>query len=232
MEKNKYKGFEVIFEDDFVIVINKFKDIVVHPTKYIENDTIIQQLKEKIKVDEFEDQMRPGVVHRLDKNTSGLMTICKNKKAFDSIRSQIEDKKLMRKYCALVHNKYKEKHLLLRLPLILSKNKLKYIVSKEEKAKIAITEVFLIKNYKVSALVNIVLHTGRTHQIRSHMAYINHPIYNDELYGRNDGYKNYGQFLFSQELTFKHPDTNKTMNFSIEADEVFNNLNKKLENEL
>lgn len=219
----KQTPLDIVYQDDYLLVINKPKNMLVHPTPYDDANTIVNNLKGVIDFNNFTDQTRPGIVHRLDKNTSGLMVIAKNQKVLDSLQKQIISNQLKRKYKALVHGHFNDKHLMIKTPIIrCSDNTTKMVVSDDPKALPAITEVILIDNLKQEmALVECILHTGRTHQIRVHLKYIHHPIFNDTLYGCDDDYKGYEQFLHAYSLGFIHPITKKHMNFSIELEPTF-----------
>ena len=224
-------NMRIIFEDENIIVVNKPKGILVHPTTYNEKDTLIDALKSKIKVDEFEDKNRPGIVQRLDKDTDGLMVVAKNKKTADELIKQIQDNIFIKKYYAIVHNNFDDDEILINAPIIRSsKNTTKMVVSDDPKAKDAKTKVNVIEHYKTAAFIECELLTGRTHQIRVHMNYVHHPIYNDPLYGHDDGFGKYGQFLTSHYLQFINPTTNKVVEFKIEPDETFNALRNYLKN--
>jgi 23S rRNA pseudouridine1911/1915/1917 synthase len=223
------KKIKIVFEDKDIIVIDKPKHLIVHPTNFQEQDTLINTLIRKIKLQDFSDPMRPGIVHRLDRDTTGLIVIAKNKKSYDSLIKQIQDRVLIRKYLALVHNNFTDDFLLIKLPIDRSKqNLLKMVVSDEPKAKPAQTEVTVLENYRAAALIECHLLTGRTHQIRVHLSYIHHPIYNDELYGNYDGYKDYGQFLHAHYLSFIHPTSQQIMEFKSQPDQTFKTLQTKL----
>jgi 23S rRNA pseudouridine1911/1915/1917 synthase len=219
----------IAYEDKDLIVINKPKHMLVHPTSFHDKDTVVNILQNKIKLKDFEDQLRPGVIHRLDRDTTGLLIIAKHKKSYDELIKQIQNKTLVRKYLALVHHNFQDQFLLIKAPIDRSKqNLLKMVVSDEPKAKLAQTEVTVLANYASGALIECRLLTGRTHQIRAHMAYIHHPVFNDELYGSYDGYKNYGQFLHAHYLSFIHPVTHKPLTFESKPDSTFMQLQNKL----
>ncbi|MDR1235343.1 MAG: RluA family pseudouridine synthase [Mycoplasmataceae bacterium] len=224
--KNKLK---IVYEDNDLIVVDKPKHILVHPTTFNEGNTVVNILLKKIKIKEFKDSLRPGIVHRLDRDTTGLLVIAKNKKTCESLIAQISNKTLIRKYLALVHYNFVDQFLLIKVPIDRSKqNSLKMVVSDDSKAKPAQTEVTVLENYKNGSLIECRLLTGRTHQIRVHMAYIHHPVFNDELYGKYDGYKDYGQFLHAHSLSFIHPTSHKFLQFNSNPDKTFNNLKSKL----
>jgi 23S rRNA pseudouridine1911/1915/1917 synthase len=221
---------KIVYEDDDIIVIDKPKNLIVHPTNFHEQNTLVNALIKKIKTENFTDKLRPGVVHRLDRDTTGLIVIAKNINAYDNLVEQIRNKTLVRKYLALVHNNFQDDFLLVKAPINRSKkNLLKMTVSDDPKAKPAQTEITVLENYARGALIECRLLTGRTHQIRVHLAYIHHPIYNDELYGNYDGYQNYGQFLHAHYLHFIHPINNNVMEFKSKPDNVFRKLKSKLQ---
>ncbi len=222
-------NLDIIFEDDNYIVVNKPKKMLVHPTKYEDKDTVIDFLRSKINVQEFDDSLRAGIIQRLDRDTNGLMVVAKNKKTADELIKQINEKTFIKKYYALVHNDFKDDEIIIKAPIIRSSNNTtKMAVSDDPKAKDAITEIRVIEHYKSSAFIECKLLTGRTHQIRVHMNYIHHPIYNDPLYGQNDGYENYGQFLTSYYLEFISPTTKEIVKYTISLDETFNKLKEQL----
>ena len=222
-------SLDIVFEDNNYIIVNKPKKMLVHPTKYEDKDTVIDFLRPKINVQEFEDSLRPGIIQRLDRDTNGLMVVAKNKKTADNLIKQINENTFIKKYYALVHNDFKDDEIIIKAPIIRSSNNTtKMVVSDDPKAKDAITEVKVIEHYKTSAFIECKLLTGRTHQIRVHMNYIHHPIYNDPLYGQNDGYENYGQFLTSYYLEFISPTTNEVVKYTINLDETFNKLKEQL----
>lgn len=227
--KNNRNNLKVIFEDDNYIVVNKPKGMLVHPTKYEDKNTVIDFLRPRIKVQEFNDALRPGIIQRLDRDTNGLMVIAKNKKTANELIKQIQDNTLVKKYYAIVHNDFNDDEIIIKAPIIRSSsNTTKMVVSDDPKAKDAITEVKVLEHYKTAALVECKLLTGRTHQIRVHMNYIHHPIYNDPLYGHNDGYENYGQFLTSYYLEFISPTSAQVVKYNIEPDQIFNKLKEEL----
>ncbi|MDR2369012.1 MAG: RluA family pseudouridine synthase [Mycoplasmataceae bacterium] len=220
---------KIIYEDNDIIVINKPKHTLVHPTKFDEQNTLVNALITKINLPDFDDQLRPGVVHRLDRDTTGLVVFAKNKHSYTKLVEQIQNKTLVRKYLAIVHNNFQDDFVLVKAPIDRSKqNILKMVVNDSPKAKPAQTEITVLENYRYTALIECRLLTGRTHQIRVHLAYIHHPVYNDKLYGSYDGYKDYGQFLHAHYLSFIHPTTNQVVEFKVKPDQTFNSLITKL----
>lgn len=216
------KPLNIIYEDDYLMVINKPKGVLVHPTNFNEPDTIANRLVAYL--GKFsKDKVRPGIVHRLDKNTSGLLVVAKNLKVLKALQTQLQDKTLNRSYVAICHGHFDNNHLVIKAPIMRSYDgSTRMIVSDSYKAKEAITKVNLIKNLKDNlAYVECVLLTGRTHQIRVHLKYIKHPIYNDDLYGNIDANPEYGQYLHAYKIHFVHPITKKTMDFEAKPDKTF-----------
>ena len=218
----------IVYEDNYLMVINKPSGVLTHPTSFNETDTIANRLVNYLK--DFKDTNRPGIVHRLDKDTSGVLLIAKNLEILKILQEDIAKKKIKRKYYALVHNHFNEKHLLIKAPIIRCADKTtKMVVSDRSDAKYAETEIFVKQNLKEElALIECILHTGRTHQIRVHLKYIHHPIFNDDLYYQTEGYPEYGQFLHAYHLSFVHPITNKYMKFEIEFDKTFSDKLKEV----
>ncbi len=217
----------IVYEDESLIVINKPKNMLTHHTKYDDSNTVIDLLIHKINVEEFEDKSRPGVVQRLDRNTTGLMVIAKTKLSYDNLLKQITDKSLIKKYLAIVHGTFNHNSLVIKCPIIRSKkNTTKMVVSDDPKAKEATTLVSVLKQKDNLSLIECTLITGRTHQIRVHMNYLHHYVYNDPLYGHDDGVKNYDQFLHSYFLSFNHPLTNELLEFKSVPDKIFNSIIK------
>ena len=228
-QKNK---IEIVYEDDSLIVINKPKNILVHPTTFNEDETIVGLLKDKINIKEFDDQVRPGIVQRLDKNTTGLMVIAKNKKASDDLIAQINEDILIRKYLAIIHHNFKEDEIIIKAPIARSKgDKLKMVVRDDPKAKNAQTNIEVIKHFKDACLIECLLLTGRTHQIRVHLSEIGYPIVGDTTYsnGKNEwGIE--GQCLHAKSLKFKHPITGKEMFIEAPLPEYFQEVIEELKN--
>ncbi len=217
----------IVYEDESLIVVNKPKNMLTHHTKYDESNIVVDSLINKINVDEFEDKSRPGIVQRLDRNTTGLMVVAKTKQAYDSLIGQITDKSLVKKYLVIVHGSFKHDSLVIKCPIIRSKkNTTKMVVSDDPKAKESTTLVSVLKQINDLSLIECTLVTGRTHQIRVHMNYIHHYVYNDPLYGHDDGVKGYDQFLHSHFLSFNHPLTNELLEFKSIPDKVFNSVIK------
>lgn len=227
--KPSKKPLNIVYEDSYLMVINKPKGLLVHPTSFNEQDTVANRLIGYL--GRFSnDKIRPGIVHRLDKNTSGLLVVAKSLTILNELQAQLLDKTLSRSYVAICHGHFDNHHLIIKAPIMRAKDgSTKMIVSDSYKAKEAITRVNLIKNLKDDlAYVECILETGRTHQIRVHLKYINHPIYNDDLYGCVEAKPEYGQYLHAYKINFIHPITNKPMSFEVKPDKTFMSLvNKK-----
>lgn len=212
---------DIIYEDDYLLVINKPKNVLTHPTSFNEQDTIANRLVYYLG-NFMNNTNRPGIVHRLDKNTSGLLVVAKNLDVLHQLQKQIMVRKLQRFYLCLCHNHFDKKKVTINLPICRKRNTNKMQVANIKNSKPAITEVKLLKNLpKNLTLVECKLKTGRTHQIRVHLSYINHPIFNDDIYGQNDNVKNYGQFLHAYKLSFIHPITKKRLTFTKQPDNIF-----------
>lgn len=221
---------DIVFEDKDVLVINKPQGMVVHPAHGHYEDTLVNALLYHIKdLSTINGVKRPGIVHRIDKDTSGLLLVCKNDKAHQFLASEIKDHKVERFYLALVNGVIKEPGGTIIAPLNRDvKNRMKMGIDLE-KGKPATTHFQVLERYAHYTLVRLKLETGRTHQIRVHMAYIGHPIEGDSLYGRNNRrlYKD-GQLLHAERLIFTHPTTKKRVNTFAPVPLYFANIIDKL----
>ena len=215
---------DILFEDDDLIVLNKPKEMLCHPTKFERENTLSNALlfHTKGNLSKIAGEDRLGIVHRLDKNTSGIMLAAKTDFAHENLAKQIKEKSAIRKYLAIALVNFKEKSGIIDKPLIHSlKDDVKMVVSPEGLE--AITHYEVIEEYKGASLVELNLKTGRTHQIRAHLSSIGHPIFGDSLYGaksfmRNEFYnlKTTEQLLQSYYLSFSHPKTNEILEFQLE----------------
>lgn len=219
----EYK-LDILYEDDDVIVINKPKEMLCHPTKFEREHTLSNALlfHTKGKLSDISGADRLGIVHRLDKNTSGLMLAAKNNASHENLSFQIRQKTAIRKYLAIALVNFEKKEGIIDKPLLHSlKDDVKMIVSDEGLS--SITNYKVLEEYKGASLVELELKTGRTHQIRAHLSYIGHPIFGDSLYGaksfmRNEFYnlKTTEQLLQSYYLSFSHPKSGKILKFQLE----------------
>ncbi len=205
---------DIVYEDSDVIVINKAQGMVVHPAHGHYNDTLVNALLYHIKdLSSINGLKRPGIVHRIDKETSGLLLVCKNDASHRFLAEEIKKHKVERFYLALVLGVIKEPGGTIIAPLKRDvRNRMRMGINLEE-GKPAITHFQVVERYHNHTLVRLKLETGRTHQIRVHMDYIGHPVEGDLLYGRNNRslYKN-GQLLHAERLVFTHPTSKKRVN--------------------
>ncbi len=219
--------FDIIFEDDDLIVINKPQGLVVHPCQSTKDGTLVNGLLNRIgNLSGINGVLRPGIVHRLDKDTAGLMIVAKNDFSHKALSQMIKDKEVKRKYLALLsgvvwENQGKIETFLARD----KKDRKKYAVSNEGRKAISLFEVK--RRFSNATLVEFSLITGRTHQIRVHSAYIGHPVVGDPIYGRAEKDLK-GQLLFSYSLDFVHPRTQKSMHFQLPLPDYFENFISKL----
>ena len=223
---------EVIYKDEDILNVNKPKKIVVHPAKENPYGTLVNAVMALCKesLSGVGGEIRPGIVHRLDKDTSGLLIIAKNDLAHIKMSEQIKDRKVKKIYIALVKGNVAENEATIDMPIGRStKDRKKMAVRKDGKE--AITHFKVIKRYDKYTLLEIKIDTGRTHQIRVHMEKIGHPVVGDTVYsnGKNE-FGVVGQMLHAKSLDFTHPITGKKMHFEAELPEYFENVLKKLEN--
>lgn len=231
-------NLDIIYEDDDLAVINKEKNILTHPTKYDREHTLVNALLYRYQnnLSDIQGSDRLGIVHRLDKNTAGLIVIAKNNFSHVDLAKQIKEKTAKRKYLALALGNFNKKEGIIDKPLIhYLKNNVKMNVSDDDKGLKAITHYKVIEEFKGVSLVELELKTGRTHQIRAHLASINHPIFGDSLYGaksfmRNKFYnlKTNEQLLQSYYLSFIHPKTKEFMEFQLKEDKFSKDFIKVL----
>ena len=223
----------VIYEDEDIIVINKEKGMVVHPGNGRTEDTLVNALMQKCKnsLSGIGGKIRPGIVHRLDKDTSGIIIVAKNDKAHINLSEQIKNRKVNKYYIALVRGNVIENNATINMPIARStKDRKKMAVS--EKGKEAITHFKVLKRYNGYTLLKLKIDTGRTHQIRVHLAEIGHPVVGDEVYsnGKNKfGVK--GQCLHAERIEFVHPTSNKKMVLEAELPKYFKDILEKLDKE-
>ncbi|MDT2832016.1 RluA family pseudouridine synthase [Vagococcus carniphilus] len=221
---------EVIYEDDEVMVINKPQGMVVHPSAGHPDGTLVNALmNHSDKLSTINDVIRPGIVHRIDKDTSGLLMVAKNDEAHLFLADQLKERKALRKYVALVHGVIPHDKGTITAPIGRSKdNRQKQAVVKD--GKLAVTHFEVLERFSEFTLVECQLETGRTHQIRVHMNYIEFPIAGDPLYGPRKTLQGNGQFLHAKTLGFEHPKTHEVMTFSSDLPEVFNKTLEDLRN--
>lgn len=212
---------DIVYEDDDVLVVNKPQGMVVHPSAGHPSGTLVNALLYHIKdLSSINGVIRPGIVHRIDKDTSGLLMVAKNDKAHIALAEQLKDKTSLRKYIALVHGEISHDKGEINAPIGRSKNdrKMQAVI---EGGKPAVTHFEVLERFNDFTLVQLQLETGRTHQIRVHMKYIGFPVAGDPLYGPRKTIKGNGQFLHAEMLGFKHPTTGQMMTFEAPLPELF-----------
>ena len=223
---------DIVYEDDDVIVVNKANGMVVHPAVGNRCGTLVNALMYHSKsLSKINGEFRPGIVHRIDAYTTGLLMVAKNDKAHEFLAKQLQDKTITRKYIALVWGVIKEDTGEINAPIMRDKSDRKKMAVGAVNSKDAITHFTVLERYKNATLVELKLETGRTHQIRVHMNYINHPVVNDPVYGRRKIIDDTGQCLHAKTIGFIHPTTKKYMEFSSKLPDCFINILNKFKEE-
>lgn len=212
---------DIVYQDEDVAVINKPQGMVVHPSAGHTSGTLVNALLYHVKdLSGINGVLRPGIVHRIDKDTSGLLMIAKNDEAHTKLAAELKDKKSLRKYWAIVHGNLPNDRGVIEAPIGRSeKDRKKQAVT--AKGKKAVTRFQVLERFDDFTFVELTLETGRTHQIRVHMAYIGHPVAGDEVYGPRKTLKGNGQFLHARTLGFTHPRTGEVVAFTAEAPAIF-----------
>ena len=222
---------DIVYEDDDVIVINKQNGLVVHPSSGNYEDTLVNGLLYHSKnLSSVNGEFRPGIVHRIDADTTGLLMIAKNDYAHNVLARQLESHSINRVYIALVWGTITNDSGTIDAPIGRdSKNRKKMAVTIDGKK--AITHFKVLERYKNATLLEVKLETGRTHQIRVHMKYINHPIVNDSVYGdKKNIFDDTGQCLHARTIGFIHPTKNEYMEYTSELPDCFVNILEKIKN--
>ena len=219
---------EIVYEDADVAVINKPQGMVVHPSAGHPNGTLVNALIYHLNsLSSINGVIRPGIVHRIDKDTSGLLMVAKNDQAHEDLAKQLKDKTSLRKYVALVHGVIPHDKGVIRAPIGRSTvdRKMQAVV---DNGKDAVTHFQVLERYEDYTLVELQLETGRTHQIRVHMQYIGYPLVGDPVYGLKRTIKGNGQFLHAKLLGFTHPSTGEKMVFEAPLPGIFKKTLAKL----
>lgn len=215
---------DIVYEDDYLAVINKKSGIVVHPAVGNYSHTLVNGLMYHFNNISKEGTIRPGIVHRLDKDTSGLMVVAKNDLVHDKLSNMIKEKQVERKYLALVWGTIKHEKGTIDAPIGRDlNNRQKYTVT-DINSKDSVTHFKVLERFKDVTLIECKLDTGRTHQIRVHMEYIGHPVVNDPVYGKRKIINNFGQMLHSKSIRFVHPVTLEELFFEVDPPEEFNQI--------
>ena len=226
---------DIIHEDDDLIVINKPQNMVVHPAPGNYSGTLVNALLNHCKdsLSGINGILRPGIVHRIDKNTSGLLVVAKNDNSHNFLSAQIKDHNFTREYEAVVHGKLKNSKNIIKTQIGRHKIDRKKMSVVAFGGREAITHYEVLTEYTSFSHIKLKLETGRTHQIRVHMSYLGHPILGDDVYGNKKNEKNFpnliGQCLHAKNLGFVHPSTNKYMYFESKLPEYFENIINILE---
>ena len=209
----------IVYEDDDLLVINKKSGMVVHPGNGNTSGTLVNALMHYTKNLSNKEAFRPGIVHRIDKDTSGLMLVAKNDKAHDILAEGFKNKSIKREYIALVCGVIGEDTGVIDAPIGRDAKDRKKMCVTSENSKKAVTHFKVLKRYEHYTLLRLILDTGRTHQIRVHMKYIGHPVYNDPVYGK--AYNDFGQFLHSASIDFEQPTTHEHLHFECDVPKEF-----------
>lgn len=217
---------DILFEDEDIIVINKPKNMVVHPAVGNEHGTIVNALLYHCKeLSDINGYYRPGIVHRIDKDTSGLLVCAKNNASHSFLSEQLKDKTCYRKYYAIVNGVIENDEGLIDAPIGRSEKDRQMMTITNKNSKESITLFKVLERYNDSTLLELELKTGRTHQIRVHMKYINHSVYNDPKYSKKI-IDNTGQYLHAYFLSFIHPKTKERIEFKTQIPDYMKNYIK------
>ena len=220
---------DIVYEDDDLLVINKTSGMVVHPAPGHYTKTLVNALLYRFNLTSGE-KIRPGIVHRLDKDTSGLMLVAKNEETHEKLSEMISKKEVERHYLAITEGVIKHDTGTIDAPIGRDPNNRQKMKVTDINAKEAITHFKVLERFKNNTLIECILETGRTHQIRVHLAYIGYPIVNDPTYNKGKTTE-FGQMLHSKSIKFHHPRTNKELYFEVEPPQEFKEKLQELESE-
>ena len=220
---------DIVYEDEDLLVINKASGMVVHPAPGHYSGTLVNALLYKFNLTSGE-KTRPGIVHRLDKDTSGLMLVAKNEWTHEKLSDMIGSKEVERHYLAIVNGLIKHDTGTIDAPIGRDLNNRQQMAVTDVNSKDAITHFKVLKQYKENTLLECILETGRTHQIRVHLAYIGYPVNNDPTYCKKKS-TDFGQMLHSKSIKFNHPRTGKELYFEVEPPREFKEKLEELDNE-
>ena len=226
---------DIVYEDEDIIIINKAKGMVVHPANGNYTGTVVNSLmhSHEGRLSSINGVVRPGIVHRIDKDTSGIIVVAKNDNAHKKLSDQFKVHSISRKYVALVKGIIKEDELTIDKPIGRSTKDRKKMAVTDKNSRNAVTHISVLRRFYTSnvTLVEARLETGRTHQIRVHMASLHHTLIGDEVYGKKDPkFKVEGQMLHAKYLGFIHPTTNEFVEFDSELPDYFKKILTSLEN--
>ena len=219
----------IVYEDEYLMVINKPSGLVVHPGSGNYNNTLVNGLMYYTKnLSNINGDVRPGIVHRIDKDTSGLIMVAKTNKVHETLADDFKNKRVRREYLALLDGVFKNSSATIDAPIGRDKVNREKMAVTELNSKNAITHMKVLKKYENNTLVSCILDTGRTHQIRVHMAYIGYPVHNDPVYSKKES-SAFGQFLHSYKMNFVHPITKEEMSFECPLPDEFQKYLDELE---
>jgi len=219
----------IVYEDDYLIIINKPSGLVVHPGSGNYDNTLVNGLMYYTKnLSDINGEVRPGIVHRIDKDTSGLIMVAKTNKAHELLAEDFKNKNIKREYIALLDGVFKNSSATIDAPIGRDKTNREKMAVIDLNSKSAVTHMKVLKRYENNTLVSCVLETGRTHQIRVHMAYIGYPIHNDPVYNKKES-TSFGQFLHSYKMDFIHPITKSELSFTCPLPNIFQEYIDSLE---
>lgn len=223
---------DIVYEDEDILVINKASGVVVHPGSGNKENTLANGLLFYTQsLSDLNGEERPGIVHRLDKDTSGLMLVAKSNKVHTILTEDFKSHKVKREYIALLCGVFPHNRAKIDAPIGRDKNNRKKMAVVAVNSKYAITHLMVVKRYENYTLVKLNLETGRTHQIRVHTNYIGYPVFNDPVYGKQK-IKEYGQFLHSSTIFFTHPITKEEMYFTCPLPTYFQEYLDTLESKI
>ena len=221
---------DIVYEDDDLLVVNKPNGMVVHPAVGNPHGTLVNALLYHAKhLSDVNGSFRPGIVHRIDADTTGLLVVAKNNETHMALAEQLKNKTTHRKYIALCWGVIEEDSGDIIAPIGRDLKDRKKMAVTDKNSKDAVTHFRVLERYKNATKVELELETGRTHQIRVHMNYIGHPIINDKVYGNRKLFDETGQCLHAKTLGFVHPRTKQYMEFDSPLPECFINIEKQLE---
>ena len=218
---------DVVYEDDYLVIINKPSGMVVHPAPGNYSGTLVNALLYRFNLSKGEASFRPGIVHRIDKDTSGLLVVAKTEKAHELLSEMFKNKEVKREYIALVEGVIRENSGTIDAPIGRDPKDLEKMCVTGTNSKEAVTHFKVLQRYSKNTLLKCILDTGRTHQIRVHMAYIGHRVVNDPLYGKK--FSDFGQFLHSASIDFDHPITKEHIHFECDLPKEFQDFLDKLD---
>ncbi|QVJ95167.1 RluA family pseudouridine synthase [Mycoplasma mycoides] len=231
--KNDEIDLDIIYQDDDLLVINKQNNITVHPSLNNTNNTIVNALlASDVELSSINGELRPGIVHRIDKQTTGLLIVAKNDKTHKLLSEMFKNHQIYKEYLAIVTGVIKPNKGLIDAPIGRSQTDRKKMSVTAKNSKQAITTFEVVERFLKNTLVKCQIQTGRTHQIRVHFNYINHPVLNDPVYGKkHQEFTDFGQYLHAYKLKFIHPITKKEIELISPLPKEFDDKIKELRGE-